>query len=107
MNVGVIEEFKTYKKGKWQSFFLRNWWVVSFLAIVYFIFAHGAAERRAEIGRLREQLTLVTSEKSLASEAHASLQQQLESQSDPKWVERILMEKLGLVPEGHRKVVFR
>lgn len=37
---------------------------------------------------------------------HASLQQEINSQTDPAWIELVLMKKLGLVPEGQKKIIF-
>lgn len=37
----------------------------------------------------------------------ADLMQQINSQSDPLWIERVLMKGLGLVPEGQKKILFK
>lgn len=35
------------------------------------------------------------------------LTQEINSQSDPSWIELTLMKKLGLVPEGQKKIFFK
>ena len=35
------------------------------------------------------------------------LQLQIQSQSDPLWIEQTLMRGLGLVPTGQKKIIFR
>lgn len=44
--------------------------------------------------------------KKKASAEQEELMQQINSQSDPLWVQLILMKVLGLVPEGQKKIHF-
>lgn len=46
------------------------------------------------------------SERNLALELKSDLALRIQSQSDPAWVELVLMRDLGVVPEGWLKVHF-
>ncbi|MCE2983850.1 MAG: hypothetical protein LW832_09830 [Parachlamydia sp.] len=46
-------------------------------------------------------------EKRTALKRQEDLQLQINSQSDPAWIELTLMKGLGLVPEGEQKVYFQ
>ncbi len=37
---------------------------------------------------------------------HRELLEEIASQEDPAWIERVLIRRLGVVPEGQTKVVF-
>ncbi len=56
--------------------------------------------------QLQQQLKTLKQQKRLALKRESSLQEQIESLSDPKWVERILIEELGRLPEGAIPVSF-
>lgn len=45
-------------------------------------------------------------QRELATQKREDLTLQIESQSDPAWIEMLLMKKLGVVPEGQVKVYF-
>lgn len=57
--------------------------------------------------QLQLQLKKLKQQKKLALKREGSLKEQIESLSDPKWVERILMEELGLLPDGGIPVSFQ
>lgn len=50
-----------------------------------------------------EQVLLAEEEARLLQE---DLLREIASQNDPSWIELVLMDKLGLVPEGQTKVHF-
>lgn len=56
--------------------------------------------------QLQLQLKTLKQQKKLALKRERSLQEQIESLSDPKWVERILIEELGRLPKGGASVSF-
>ena len=50
------------------------------------------------------QQLLLAKEEALAIQEE--LKREIESQNDQSWIELVLMQKLGLVPEGQKKVHF-
>lgn len=86
---------------------VRSWWVWLFTLICYAIFDYATVKQQAD----EERLTILQTEKihelTLLQEQHQNLLEQLESQGDPAWTELTLMRKLGVVPEGQTKVVFK
>lgn len=62
--------------------------------------------QREEFAKLNEQWGLLQQEKDKLLQEQSDLKLQVNSQSDPAWVELTLKRKLGLVPEGQKKVFF-
>lgn len=56
--------------------------------------------------KLSEQWQELVRQKEKALSLNQSLQLQVNSQSDPAWIELTLMKGLGVVPEGQTKVLF-
>jgi len=52
------------------------------------------------------QLAHAQFEKSEAIKRREALLQQINSESDPAWIELVLMQNLGMVPENQQKVYF-
>jgi hypothetical protein len=79
---------------------------------ILFILCTAAIAERALQGlyieklRLQEQLGQIQEAIKSESKRNALLIAQSKSQSDPKWIELVLIRELGLVPEGHKKVLF-
>jgi hypothetical protein len=63
-------------------------------------------EKREEIANMDKRWKIMEKEKELALIAKEDLLMRLHSQSDPNWVEMVLMKELGVVPEGKMKVHF-
>jgi hypothetical protein len=59
-----------------------------------------------EEDKLRVKLTHLQHEKTEALYVQNELQREIASQDDESWIELVLMQKLGLVPEGQIKVHF-
>ena len=59
------------------------------------------------LDELKLRLKQMEQEKMLAMEAHDDLLLQIQSQSDPAWIQMVLMKELGVVPDGQRKVYFQ
>lgn len=85
---------------------LRSWWVVCIFLFCYMLYEHALARHQNEYNRLHEKLIDLENEKNLALDVQQDLILQINSQSDPAWVELVLMKGLGLVPEDHVKVLF-
>ena len=62
---------------------------------------------RLEKRNLKEKLSELERARSLEAETYHALTQQLMSQSDPAWIEMVLIRELGLLPEGQRLVLFK
>lgn len=84
-----------------------SWWVGAFVLFTYMLALKTSHSKEEQIARLTEQLSSLTQEKSFALQSQYSLLTQIESQKDPLWIEMVLMKKLGVVPEGQIKVLFK
>lgn len=84
-----------------------SWWVGVFILFTYMLGSKTFNAKEVEITKLMEQLSTLNHEKSLAMQATGDLSRQIESQKDPLFIEKMLMKKLGVVPEGQVKVRFK
>src|SRR5689334_12985605 len=84
------------EKGK-ETALQLYWWVVLFIAICFGIYAHAAYKKRKAIVALESHLQLLNSEKQYLLQEREELLLNIQSQSDPAWVELTLMKGLGLV----------
>lgn len=89
-----------------ENFVLQLWWVLFFILLCGILYEQGIKARHQEFSKLRQHLTDLVMEKRIAKEKQDDLLLQINSQSDPGWVELLLMKGLGVVPEGHTKVYF-
>ncbi|MBS0621958.1 MAG: hypothetical protein JSR80_03255 [Verrucomicrobia bacterium] len=90
----------------WRIFFVNSWWVWAFALICYTAYDFASLRQAHQLAKL--EATIVEKQKEL-QEARVEgelLQRQLQSQSDPAWIEMVLMRELGMVPNGQTKVVF-
>lgn len=85
---------------------MRSWWVVLFILGCYICYEQGLRKREADFVKLQQHFQDLQQEKVLAIRQQENLLMQINSQSDPDWVELTLMKGLGLVPEGQTKVLF-
>ncbi|MCB1112099.1 MAG: hypothetical protein H7A37_09095 [Chlamydiales bacterium] len=90
-----------------QSLLLRSSWVILYLLVCGILYEQGLGIWNREYETLSTQLTKLNKEKELALMEQKDLQLRVNSQSDPAWVELILMRELGLAPEEQVKVVFQ
>lgn len=86
--------------------FIRSWWVVAFLLLCAILYEQGLKKRNQHYQQLNEQLISLLQEKQAALQKQEDLLRLINSQSDPTWIELVLMKELGLVPEGEQKVYF-
>jgi hypothetical protein len=89
-----------------EEIFIRSWWVALFLLGCYLCYNHGQEIRNQDFDKLHVQYLELQKERARAYALRESLTLQVNSQSDPEWVELTLMKGLGLVPEGSTKVIF-
>jgi len=89
-----------------QSLLINSWWVILFSIFCYMGYEQGGKFRIIQFEGLSERLISLQLEKKKALSLQKDLIMQINSQSDPAWVELTLMRGLGLVPEGQIKVLF-
>ncbi len=89
-----------------EELIIKSWWVILFFLGCLFAYDQAAKRRNREQEGLQakwEQVLLAEEEARLLQE---DLLREIASQNDPSWIELVLMDKLGLVPEGQTKVHF-
>jgi hypothetical protein len=92
---------------KWITyFFIRSWWLIAFMLFCFFLYEQGLKKREIRYQQLNDQLHSLLIEKTHALKKQKNLQVQVNSQSDPHWIELTLMKGLGLSPEDQQKVYF-
>lgn len=89
-----------------EKFFLQTWWVLLFGIICYMFFEQGMQARDREYVKLQKNYSDLEKQKKEALALQKKLLLEINSQSDPSWVELILMKCLGLIPEDQIKVFF-
>lgn len=85
---------------------INSWWVTVFIIVCYLCYEHGLAQKNNDFMKLESQHNELLKDKAIAEIERDKLQLQINSQSDPDWIELTLMKGLGLVPEGQIKVFF-
>lgn len=85
---------------------MKSWWVVLFILTCYMFYEQGLKKRDLDYDKLHLQLVDLQQQKKEALSLREDLILQVNSQSDPAWVELVLMKGLGLIPEGQTKVFF-
>jgi hypothetical protein len=85
---------------------IRSWWVILFTLLCFMLFEQAVKKRDREYHKLLTHLTELQIEKENAHKRHEALILQINSESDPAWIELVLMRELGMVPEGYIKGFF-
>jgi hypothetical protein len=88
------------------SFIHHWWWTMLFVAICWGVYAKGMQKKKEIFFQLDSKIKHLEVERLAALQKREDLKLQIESQSDPAWIEMLLMKKLGVVPEGQVKVYF-
>lgn len=89
-----------------QGTIAKNWWVVVFISFCGIVYYNSVCKKNVVLASLDRHLEALSEEKALALEEKEDLLLQINSQSDPAWIQLTLMKGLGLVPEGQLKVYF-
>ncbi len=84
----------------------KSWWVILFSIFSFFLYHHISYKKQREIVELENRLLKLQKKTVIALREKEDLTLRLTSQSDPAWIEMILMKKLGVVPQGYVKVHF-
>lgn len=87
--------------------FMKNFsWLFLISSFSFAGYHHFVKAKDAAICSLKSDLELLQKKKDLAYLLKEELEMKIASKNDPRWIEMILMKKLGLVPEGYMKVHF-
>lgn len=89
-----------------QDELLRSWWVILFALFCLMCYEQGVKKREADFVMLTDQLQQLQEQKQKAFALKRKLLLQINSESDPAWIELTLMRELGLSPKGSVKVLF-
>ncbi len=89
-----------------QKWIRHYWWVAICMAVACVVYTASRQQKERIMASLDQQVALLQQAKKTALEEQQDLVLQIDSQSDPAWVELTLMKVLGLVPEGYSKVYF-
>ena len=88
-----------------QSIF-KSWWVILFALCCFAFYERGIGQKSRDYAQLQHQLVELQDEYAHLVKVQEDLRLQINSQSDPDWLELVLMRGLGLVPEQQTKVFF-
>lgn len=96
-------------KIKWfaEELFLRSSWVMFFIFICLMVYESNLKHYRQDLEHLQSKVTGLKNEKIEAEALNESLKLKVSSHNDPAWVNLVLMEELGLVPDGQKKIIFK
>lgn len=105
--IGIMQEEIDSKIFRaFERLFLHSWWVLLFVLLCFFFYEQGERSQKSLYLGLTTQLEELTTEKMKALERQKRLRMQINSQSDPAWIELTLRRCLGVVPEGESKIYF-
>ncbi|NGX44753.1 MAG: hypothetical protein KR126chlam5_01061 [Candidatus Anoxychlamydiales bacterium] len=86
---------------------LRSWWVILFMLICIIGYDMGIKKRKVAIIEMKAKYNNLLAQKNQDAAKKEDLSLKLLSQSDPSWIEQVLMKELGVVPENKIKVHFK
>jgi hypothetical protein len=92
---------------KAQEQLLHSWWVLAFLVAIYCLGLKSFDHKEKSILQLQSHVGFLLDQKRVALGKKQELEKQIASQTDPAYIEMILMKKLGVVPEGNVKICFK
>ena len=97
-----------YKCGRLDMNFCKCWWwVMTFCLSASFVYSQSIKKKNSLLSEYHFRLQEMEKEKRFVCLEKEHLQLKIASQSDPAWIEMILMRDLGVVPEGFLKVHFK
>ncbi len=88
------------------SWLRRWWWTATFCLSVGVIYGQGIRTRNEGLLGVTHRLAAMEREYATCLEQNEMLSLRLASQSDPAWIELVLLRQMGVVPEGFLKVHF-
>jgi|694.fasta_scaffold16729_12 hypothetical protein len=106
VKVGKIVFFGWKMSSAWEKYIKEWWWVVAFMILCYMLYEKGMRTRNAVYENLEQHYLNLLEDKHQNLALQDDLMLQINSQSDPAWIELTLIKGLGLVPEGTKKIFF-
>jgi hypothetical protein len=88
------------------TFVIKSWWMYLVILLSFLCFDISIKKKYKNIAKYQKQVFSLEANKAYAINAKEDLQLRLNSQSDPEWIEMVLMNQLGVVPEGKIKIHF-
>ena len=85
---------------------LRFWWVVLFLLLCYMVYERAMKRLHDDHTALKVQWEQLDTQRHHALVLRHQLNREIASQGDATYNELLLMQELGLVPQGQVKVIF-
>lgn len=89
------------------AFFKNYWWVLVFTVLCFSFYFHSIHKKNMELALIKEEKIALSKEQEEVLSEQEDLLEKIHSQSDPAWIEMVLMKELGVVPEGKVKVHFK
>lgn len=89
-----------------ERLFFKYWWVVLFCLLCAIFYEQQRKKIDLEYSKLHQQLVKLQNIKLEKLKVQEDLLLKVNSQSDPNFVELLLMKELGVVPEGQTKIFF-
>ncbi|MBS0606106.1 MAG: hypothetical protein KF898_06575 [Parachlamydiales bacterium] len=90
-----------------KSVIFQSWWMLLFAGGCFVIYTQAMQKKALVAKGLQEQLNHLSVQKEQLLVEHEDLVLQIQSQSDPAWIQLTLMKGLGLVPDGQMKIFFQ
>ena len=81
-------------------------WLIFFTLFCFMLYEQGIDKRNQELKTLEEQKSFLLAQKENALDLNKKLLLQINSESDPAWIELVLIQGLGVIPEDQTKVFF-
>jgi hypothetical protein len=100
-------ERRTVQAFEFKKLLIRSWWTVAFCVLCSAFYFQSAHNHSSTLADLSSRYRDMEKEKRIAAQERDELNVRLQSESDPAWIEMILMKELGVVPEGWTKVHFK
>lgn len=100
---------KNIDKLQWkylESILINSWWVWLCALLCYASYEKSQNRYHRKSEHYQGILSTLQEKKKHLLMEQESLQHQVNSQSDPIWVELTLIKRLGVIPEGDRKFIF-
>lgn len=89
-----------------EKFIFKCWWVILFCLTCAMLYEQGRMKIDLDYKKMNAQLNSLQTIKKEKLELQEELLLKINSQSDPDFVELLLMKELGVVPEGQIKFFF-
>ncbi|HEY4254902.1 MAG TPA: hypothetical protein VGM34_00975 [Chlamydiales bacterium] len=97
----------TFEAPSKPGWIVRYWWVLTLCLFGAIVYIPAIKTRMAALQELKFRVSELEKEKCVALGQKEELALALASQSDPAWIEMVLLREIGVVPEGFLKVHFK